>query len=749
VQVRPAPAAPGTGVGLQVRVLLEPEDPPITACDPKVHEAKWATQLPLLRLTTSPQAQVHPYSLLAGIELEQVELSVDVQGVQDLVLANQLGPLDPNKPFAPFGPVPTTSSFLLLGAAELAAKPLDALRVRLRWGGLPQAPGGFAALYDTYGREQAEGPFTAAVSVLRDGQWVGCSGASAAQPLFAPSEGNEPVPQDQVFDVDAPSLQQHMRPGGDLSQGAALARNGVLRLVLNQPSGAFGHAAYPGLLAAALQSRARRFGHLPMPQAPYTPQLERITLAYRSHTVLKPSAQLSDLQADPPRLLHEHPFGVTEVRAAEPGGIVGVLPDLGPNGNLCIGLEGAAEGGLVTLLFQLDEAGAADWIGPGPRPPLRWSLLRNERWEALPASRVLVDGTQGLLSSGIVRLDLEPMPDLASRVFGRGLLWLRLTMDEGLETCARLVTVHAQALELRRESAAAVAGLGLVGQALAPGAIAGPQNTVPGLTGVLQPEASVGLRAAEGPREMRTRAGERLRHKNRASLAWDVERLVLQAFPEVFKVKCFTPPQAGCKPGEPLVVVVPHVRRNDPDVVSVAAKLDAVDLQRIRDFLGQQMSPFVRPLVRNASYERVQLRCRVQLLPRVHTGAVLREIERRIAAWLSPWHDAGPGAQFEWQLSADDLQGIVRLVPGVAVVGPVSLLRIARDDDGAYSLADTARRPDGVVSQLQHRHAWSLMLPMETHLIDTGPVPDKDEPLTVVSRMRIGSTFVITQGAAP
>ena len=39
------------------------------------------------------------------------------------------------------------------------------------------------------------------------------------------------------------------------------------------------------------------------------------------------------------------------------------------------------------------------------------------------------------------------------------------------------------------------------------------------------------------------RAAERLRHKDRASTLWDYERLVLEAAPELFRVKCRSCPQ--------------------------------------------------------------------------------------------------------------------------------------------------------------------------------------------------------------
>ena len=46
-------------------------------------------------------------------------------------------------------------------------------------------------------------------------------------------------------------------------------------------------------------------------------------------------------------------------------------------------------------------------------------------------------------------------------------------------------------------------------------------------------------RPAEDRQSLLTRPSARLRHKQRAASPWDYERLVLEAFPHVFKVKCF------------------------------------------------------------------------------------------------------------------------------------------------------------------------------------------------------------------
>ena len=770
-------AQPGSGgeAGLQLTIYLRQDDPAIVGCDPEVHGTQWPTRLPLLRLQVSPRARIYPLSLLQGAELKGVELGVKVQGVRALVLRNNLGPLDASKPFAPFGPLPTTSSYLDFGSPEAAGKNLSALTLHLSWSALPSEPGGFAAHYAAYGAEQRDGPFTAALSILRDGEWRPCAGLSARQPLFAPPDAQGRLREAHRIEVDSASVGAHARASTEALGASALVRDGLVRLQLNHPRGAFGHAAYAYLLSRAVTSRTRKRGSTETPQAPYTPMVERVSVDYEARTLISPTPERDPAPAgDAERLLHIHPFGVSELRPDPDARHHGLLPPLGPDGkvcdgNLCIGLQAGALDGPLSLLFHLkrqsiaqdSDAPAAHPAAPTRpwRPQVDWFYLAHNRWCALEPHQVLADGTQGFLDSGVVTLDLQDLrrrADADGTVLPTGLFWLRAGTRTAVGRVAQLVTVHANALTLTRELDPASPPQ----QALPAQSITQADNAVPGLAGVLQAEPSTGLRAAEDERQLRVRAGERLRHKNRASLAWDVERLVLEHFPEVFKAKCFAaheiPSAAGQDAGTVLVAVVPHVRRNEPEDATLAPQLHARALQDIESFLAQRASPFARVRVRNATYERVQARCALELQPGVQAGAVLRQVNRLLTHTLSPWFDEGYGPVFEWVLRCDDIESKVRDVPGVAAVGQLSLLRVARADDGLYTFSDTARPSAGPSDAAPHEAAaadgttlrfaapWSLALPMAEHIVElpAEALAKTAEP-TGLRWLGVGHTMVI------
>lgn len=747
-----AHVARAEGGGLAISLRLQADAPPIVGCDPARHGPGWGTRLPLLRIELGTRGRLYGHSLLAGLPLTEARLHVSVDGVRDVVLHNHLGRLDPTKAFHPFGPLPTLSSYLVVGSAELASKDLQRLWMQIEWAGLPAQAGGFGTHYRGYPEAQRKGDFRASLALLRDGQWQPCGGASARQPLFAGLDAGGRLRPSIAFEVDPASVRKHGRAGDPAGWGGAWPRHGLTRLQLDQPQGAFGHAIYPTVLAdtVAANARTRRARRQrPLPQPPYTPLVERLRLRYEAAGVIRPEAgaqREAGAQA-PGHLLHLHPFGIERLQPAAAGEAQGLLPRFDDDGQLFIGLAASAPGGVLTLLFVLRES-AANPARPGaPRGRLRWATLAQDRWRELPSARVLGDSTEGFLTSGIVTLDLPGDLTADNHVMPAGCCWLRLSADQGHESFASLLGVQAHALRARRLWAPGAAAPAL----LPPGRITRPTASLPGLAGVQQVGASFGLRPAEDAQGLYTRAGERLRHKQRASTAWDVERLLLDRFPEVLKARCLSADEiaAAGQPRPPagrvLVVAVPRQPRNDPASATAAPRFNAIELQRMAAHLQARASPFAQLVVRNPAYERLQLRCSVGLRPGVHEGEALQRLDRLVVALLSPWFDEGYGPDFDWVVRSEDLEARLRALEGVAFVSQLSLLHVLRNDDGVYTLADTARRGAG------HARAgtpWSLVLPTAGHIVAAVPgVPDPAPQPTGIARLAIGGTFVVGREA--
>lgn len=755
------------GGSIELTLRLLPEHPAVRPCRSAVHGAMWPDQ-PVVQLHLQSQTRVHAYSLLQQIELRSIGLEVEVQGLRDLRVHNQLGRLDASKPFAPFGPIPTAQSFLILGSPELASKPVQAMSVQLKWGGLPTSAGGFESHYAGYPGRWDSDVFQARLSVLRDGQWQ--EGSGPALKLFAYPREQLRVPAERTLKFDGADLGRLHRPAlvpdASAFQYDLQSRNGFFRLELAaDPSGAaFGHSLYPRLLTEVLTRNARLKRQDPLPLEPYTPMIEQLSVNYRASQEIQLAAD-NHASCDE-RVFRLNPFGHDVIHPASAQQRTHALPRLSDDGNLYIGLTGDDPQGALNLYFQLRPDTAEQPWRP-ERAALRWSVWRADGWQVLPAHRQLADGTQGFLRSGIVTLDLPsgmstdcpPLSDSLPDGQPGGLYWLRLSANWGFEFLAGLCGVHAHAIRAtRRLGAHAQAG----DEALPAGSITGPRHNVPGLRAVYQAGPSFGLRPVvpglhgDAIDMLRRSASERLRHKNRVSTVWDHERLVLDRFPMVYKVKCIAHeraeqqpgmllrhrPAGRRSPGSVMVVVVPAPRQGEQFDSTQAPRIDACVLEEIARDLRERASSSARIVVRNAAYERIQVRCSVSLAPAVHAGAMLRRLNRAIVEYISPWHDGGYTARFDWEVRAEHLEAHLRAFEGVQAVGQVSLLHIVRSDQDVFQLSDTARLP--LVTRVTPAQSWSLVLPTRSHLISLSEDPASQPPRpTGVSALEVGNTFII------
>ncbi|MBE1160677.1 hypothetical protein [Dyella acidiphila] len=734
----------GLGGCIELSMHLGLERPSVVACKPVIHGADCPPQ-PMLRLTLQNRTRLYAYSLLQQIILHDVVLSVNVTGVRDIVLYNQLGRLDAGKPFQPFGPLPALGAYCLFGNEELAGKPLRALRLNLRWGQLPTEEGGFAARYHAYPGNWPAAGFQVRPEILRDGQWRGGSGGNLG--LF---QGERRLRETISLVLPETDLALYHRPQARAPEPlvyGTTTRNGFFRLELAAPGTAFGHSLYPRLLSEALTANARLKRAklaLPLPQEPYTPTVEQLSLDYLASQRI--SLRSGTDGAASGQLFHLHPFGHDTPRARPGMDGVPLLPRYFYDGNLYVGLSGSDPCGALSLYFHLRPESAAEcW--QAALPQARWAVWGEHGWRALETDRTLSDGTLGFLRNGIVVLDLPAGMTRDCPQLPGGLYWLRLSADGVLERLAGLYGVYTQAVTARRVEPR---GADEAGTPLPPATVRTPLHAIGGLRAIQQIGPSYGLGQPEAAGMLRVRSAERLRHKDRASTPWDYERLLLDAFPAAFKVKCFVNGEAPTaaiagKPGGVLVVVVPAPRQGVLFHSTEAPRFDAAVLEQMAVHLRERSAPGLQLVVRNAVYERIQVRCALRLARGVHPGAAMIRINQAIVEFLSPWHADGCRPTFNWDVRAEAIEARLRELDEVDVVCAMSLLHIVRTDSNTYQLLDTARTRDGKpVRQVRPVQPWSLVLPTPRHLIELIGVPStQGAQATGVGKLEIGGTFIV------
>ena len=685
--ISPSPAGEHFGdFGIRCMMHLHADVEPIVPCVPAIHGHQWETSLPIIRFHINPVSVFYHYSLLDGLHLREATLECYVQGVKTFLAYNNEGQLDPSKPFVPFGSLPSLNSYLIVGQMEMARKHVYDVKLNVEWGALPTDFGGFHDYYHGYEPPLDNDSFQVAVSALRDGEWQPADRDKRTRlKLFEAREGDL-VSETRMLPLDAATYLKPVPPSiPDTEFSYDLkARSGFLRLTLVDPDGAFGHKTHSLLLTRILTENARSKRPKPLPNAPYTPLISRMTIDYSAKDVVGGAVDTAAGSLGQ-KVYQIHPFGIRSVFPAGPGTIPQLLPSYPCDGNLLIGIDGTDFQGPLSFFFHMAEDSTRDLYDPEAQTPIVWSYLTSNRWRHLDPARVLLDTTRGFLNSGIVTLDLPHDINKDNTVMPSDLFWVSVGTSGALETFSSLYSVYTHGLKVTRQ----LSESGFSGNHVPEGGIRQLRALIPGVSDVQQISASFGGRMSETPTRMKTRVSERLRHKNRATIPWDYERLVLEEFPDVFKVKCLPNVVETSRrpmPGNVMIVVVPSVRAD-----SLSPRFDAVELGRIQTFVESVASPCVKVHVRNPAYEKIQIRCAVRFRFSDAPGLQVNRLNSEIVRFLSPWDNTGYKARFGWRIRSEDVQSFILSLDFVEFVTDFSILHLTDDGHGNYRLADTAR----------------------------------------------------------
>jgi hypothetical protein len=642
LQRDPSYFAPSGSNTLDLVIALTGADEAIVPYTAATQGYNFDTELPLLLVTLKQDPQRdYAYASMQSLVLTSIELFTWVDGIKTVAATNDFGPMDLSKPFQPFGASPVANSGLVVGSREAFQKHLEWLSIKLTW----QTPPVVYASSTT-----ATG---VAVDLLQSGSWTNAAtswsslgiGSSSA---YVTLDGSANAAVSDAPDV-APD-EPYTTP----------ARQGYLRVRLN---GDVGQNQYQSDLIEYLRGHTTTSPGARPPQGPVAAAL---TLSYVSSTSLVlSSGAATSFQTRAGRFFHLAPFGTAERHPYLcKGAPIPLLPPfsfvrggavLSSEAELYIGLAGLVPPQSLALLFQVAD-GTANPLASKPVPHIDWSYLVDDLWVPFLQNAV-VDATGGLLDSGIVTFAVPRDASSENSLLPAGQYWIRAAVHEASDAVCRLKLVAAQALEAvfadqgnAPDFSAAPLPPGTVAQ------LAAPDASVKGIT---QPYPSFGGRGAESGTDFYRRISERLRHKDRAIDLWDYERLVLEAFPAIYKVKCLNHTQyepadnlggglcsggiyRELAPGHVTLIALPNLRgqvQRDPLKPYTSLGL----LGEIQAYLARRCSGFVQLHVKNPQFEEVRVSFTLKLRDGYDEAYYTTQLQQAITRFLSPWAFDGDG----------------------------------------------------------------------------------------------------------
>ncbi|SKB72193.1 hypothetical protein [Dyadobacter psychrophilus] len=441
-------------------------------------------------------------------------------------------------------------------------------------------------------------------------------------------------------------------------------------------------------------------------------------------------------------------FSLDAVSVSKPNQYTGAVRQ---EASLYIGLEGLVVPQNLSLLFQVAEGTAMDDDRDPPR--INWSYLSENQWKVLPVTNVILDTTYGLQTTGIVLFDIPEDATAQNTIMTTGLHWIAASVDSDSHRLPYLVKIVAQAVPARfRDQGNAPEHYDA---ALPAKRITTLLDKPEEIKTIEQPFASYNGVPAEIGKEFYMRVSERLRHKNRAITTSDYEKLVLEYFPSVFKVKCIThtdpnclcrdfnaEPDDECSPRDPQqvpkpviccgpqvapghVLIVPIEDLKNRNAINILQPRTSYRvLREIEILLKKRTSPFVKIHARNPVYEEILTAFRVQFYNGLDKGFFLTKLNEELREFLTPWaFDASADVVFGSQIYASSVINFIEERPYVDFITDFMMYQVKCDCCGTESLKDeikeTAKRAKAIADE------------MITEQKKLDPTDDKADPIAV------------------
>jgi Baseplate J-like protein len=621
--------------------------PAIVNYNASKHGGTFNVNLPMLKIyLVNDDAFGYEYDLLKDITITKTEIRVAVgmdtgynqNGLKNLLLSNDFGVLDASKPFMPFGTTPTAGSRLVIGNKEIMSKKNAEMKLNLEWKGLPE--NNAYVCYAPYYYPNIS------INDLDGGIWKIISGTNA---IFENGGGSTVKSTKEIsfaqnsFANSIVNFQDEYQPY-DINSS-----KGFVALQLTQ---SFGHKEYLARLTDYLVRKANNVASddITLPVEPYTPVLQSVYVSYSAWCINNLStATASNFNNREINFFHIYPFGEGEQHAyLTPTENVSLLPKFthisdGATqqhvGEFYIGIENLNPNDSVNILFQLME-GTTNPNVAKPLEHIHWFYLSNNNWVEFESSDYS-DNTLDLVQSGIISFAIPANATTANTILPTGSIWIKAAVTEAAEAVCKLITVDAQA---------AVATFSnndnapdFLDTALAAGTISKLKTPDAAVKKMVQPYSSFGGRATENEDHFYIRVSERLRHKARAITVWDYEHMVLEAFPEIYKVKCLNHTQIEdgiyheVRPGYVSIITIPsQVNKNDANPLKPYTQQST--LTNIENYLRKHTSCFVNLRACQPQFEEVRLEFSLKLFDAYKDFTFYaNQLREEITQFLSPW----------------------------------------------------------------------------------------------------------------
>lgn len=645
---------------IRINTRVKEDDGAIALLDPKLHDERFTETSAgiFIECVNSPN-KPSTYKFLKDTVVNSIGIETKAESKSEFILQNDQLLIDPAKPFMPFGSSPKVGASFIIGSS-IFNNNISELTLSGEWNNYPHE--GIQTYYKNLDNTIRYNSFKAERYTLQNGKWVlDDADEDEGKNIFEADKKSEfsyIFKDEGVWKVSA--AEEEIKKFDIKSKG------GFIKLVLSNNKGfGFGHSKYPKKYAEQAIKEAANVvdgGEAAftdsLPNEPYTPLLSDFKISYKAYAgILLTSSTKSQYNMNQGKFYQVHPFGVSEMHPWL--NIESMLlfpqfstadsdtsPQIEHNGELIIGIKDLEVPASLNLLFKMAEGSEDPELA---QQKIIWSYLLKNKWVPFKSNEILSDDTRNLTGSGILSLSIPKEATDNNTILPGTCTYIMGAIEKNPNAVCQLIDIHPQALlatfkdndnDPLRAALPAMAG-----------SISKLKVKDEKIKSVTQPYASFGGKMQEDADGFYLRTAERLRHKSRGISIWDYERMILQEFPDIYKVKCINHTAYGpygpndktidaeFAPGYICIILIPATY-NQNAINPYEPKVTKTRILDIETFIKRRISPFAAENLKvlNPQYEQIQLDFEVAFYQQyADRGFYEKQLNDDIKRFLSPW----------------------------------------------------------------------------------------------------------------
>ncbi|GGG92455.1 hypothetical protein GCM10007415_29050 [Parapedobacter pyrenivorans] len=674
-----------------------------------------ASEYPMLKILINRDSWLFPYAWLQHLLLTKIVIDARVEGITDILFYNDLGRVDLSAPFAPFGINTSLGAWFTVGNYEMASKNTESLDLSIEWQQLPIIPGGLQSHYAHYGADIDNRSFVIQPSYLADYKW---RDTHQRKPLFLfatedelPSGGPEPagklVGESMLRNVNVANMPPIKIDEATYDYGFR-SKAGFVNFELKGPDIGFGEHVYRDLFTTSLIKQALRKRRKISVNSPVNPLIKRISLSYTARDEIN---VLIDPSPQGTALYHVHPFGTKKIYPTLEKAPLPFAYSTPHDANLLFELDGAKSHD--EFQFYIEFMPQNREVSREEIPVVTWYWGDSYQWQKLPSGTVLKNTTRNFLTSGMIKFRLPAVPEQGIRDCN-GRIWLCAAITQNEHAVSSIKRIVINSVEVQRDPA-------YFQTALPDGFVLDATEVKhPGIATVEQITPFTGEITQESAQAKLLRVSEYSSHRGRAVTPRDFERMVLQQFPTVRKVKCLPATdvkknhgRTATTPGVVTLVVVPQT---DPAATQPFARCSPELLLDIEEYLGPRVSAYVTRIdAINPICEEVMVRCQVVLFDHAADDNFQLLATNVINHCIAPWRGTDEAPILGYTFTLQQLQDELSVLPQIKDIQQLEVIQLINGDKTRYILKSEVNLQESIAPTRQH----AVMVPASYHVVSS------------------------------